>query len=82
MRRKAVPANGVTGCILPGFRADSAGVFRVYHEDGEFTDYDLYHSDLTVTINDTDAYFYTTESGETYLDHSPATLGKEESHDR
>lgn len=78
---KATSANGVTGCLLPGFRADSAGVFRVYDKDGTFIDYDLYHSDLTVTINDTDAYFYTTDSGETYLDHSPKTLGKEESHE-
>jgi len=81
MRKKPTSANGVTGCLLPGFRADSAGVFRVYHDKGEFTDYYLYHSDLTVTINDPDAYFYTTDSGETYLDHSPATLGKEEPHD-
>lgn len=81
MRRKAVPANGVTGCLLPGFRTDSAGVFRVYHDKGEFTDYDLYHSDLTVTINDPDAYFYTTDTGEAFLDHSPATLGKEATDD-
>lgn len=78
---RAVSANGVRGCIIPGMRADSPGYFRVYHGDGEFTDYAFYHSDLMVTIDDPDAYFYTTESGETYLDHSPATLGKDQSHD-
>lgn len=66
---KPTSANGVTGVLLP------IGVFRVYHDGGEFTDYDICHSDLQVTINDTDAYFYEREDGEPYLDHSPQTLG-------
>jgi len=65
-------ANGVTGVLLP---IGEVWVFRVYHSDGEFTDYDIYHSDLQVTINDADAYFYERENGEPYLDHSPQTLG-------
>ena len=36
-------ANGVTGVLLPIGRT---WVFRVYHDDGEFTDYDIFHSDL------------------------------------
>jgi len=69
---KPKSANGVKGCILP---IGNLWVFRVYDEDGEFTDYDIYHSDLQVTINDVDAYFYERENGEPYLDHSPETLG-------
>jgi hypothetical protein len=65
-------ANGITGVLLP---VERTWVFRVYHDNGEFTDYDIYHSDLQVTINDADAYFYEREKGELYLDHSPQTLG-------
>jgi len=65
-------ANEVSGVLLPVGRT---WVFRVYHNDGEFTDYDIYHSDLQITINDEDAYFYKRENGESYLDHSPQTLG-------
>jgi len=71
---KPKSANGVTGCLLP---MGEVWVFRVYDKDGSFTDYDIFHSDLTVTINDEDACFYERRSGEPYLDHSPATLGKE-----
>ena len=64
------PANGVTGHLL---RSGYDVVFRVY--DGTtFTDYDLTHSDLCVTITDPDAAFYS-EPRSDRLDHSPATLG-------
>ncbi len=49
--------------------------FRVYQNDGEFTDYDISHDELSITI-DTDAMasFYT--DGENFvLDHSPSVLG-------
>jgi hypothetical protein len=69
-------ANGVRGCLLNPYHAEGKWTFRVYLEDGEFKDYDLCHSDLFVTIDDADACFY--EDGETMLlDHSPATLGKD-----
>ena len=64
------PANGITGHLL---RSGYDVVFRVY--DGTtFTDYDLTHSDLCVTITDEDAAFYS-EPRSDRLDHSPATLG-------
>jgi len=64
------PANGVTGHLL---RSGYDVVFRVY--DGTtFTDYDLTHSDLCVTITDEDAAFYC-EPRSDRLDHSPETLG-------
>jgi len=49
--------------------------FRVYQNDGEFTDYDISHDELSITI-DTDAMasFYT--DGKNFvLDHSPSVLG-------
>jgi len=69
---KPTSANGTSGVLLP---VGETWVFRVYHENGEFTDYDIFHSDLSVTINDADAYFYEREDGRAYLDHSPQTLG-------
>lgn len=67
-------ATGTTGFIL--YTMDGY-VFRIYHKDGGFTDYDLRHSDLEVTICDKDAVFYELDNGSKLLDHSPATLGIE-----
>jgi len=52
-------------------------MFRVYNADGEFVDYNIAHSDLCVTINDPDAYFYC-RGNDDVLDHAPATLGIED----
>ena len=50
-------------------------VFRIYSDaPNEFVDYDLRHSDMKVKIMDSDAFFYTDETG-ACIDHSPATLG-------
>jgi len=64
-------ANGVRGHLLN--LIDGTVVFRVYTEHN-FVDYDLHHSDLCVTIDDTDAYFYQRD-GQEILDHAPMTLG-------
>lgn len=66
------PANGTTGILI---NVLGKMMFRVYTEDhASFVDYDIFHSDLQVTIDDDDAYFY--KKGERcYLDHSPKTLG-------
>jgi hypothetical protein len=68
---KIKPANGATGHLL---RTGYDVVFRVYGENHQFTDYDLTHSDLCVTITDEDAAFYS-EPKSDRLDHSPETLG-------
>jgi len=68
---KIKPANGATGYLL---RTGYDVVFRVYGENHQFTDYDLTHSDLCVTITDEDAAFYS-EPQSDRLDHSPKTLG-------
>ena len=67
---KIKPANGTTGHLI---RNGYEMWFRVY--DGTtFTDYDLTHSDLCVTISDEDSAFYS-EPKSDRLDHSPETLG-------
>ena len=64
-------ANGASGFLLHTL---DHWVFRVYSSPGKFTDYDLLHSDLGVTINDSDAAFYCGRQRHA-LDHSPSTLG-------
>lgn len=68
-------ADGVEGVLLRSL--NGRYFFRVYHDNGDFTDYGLRHSDLSVVIHDSDAAFY--KIGDRYLlDHTPATLGLEE----
>jgi hypothetical protein len=71
---KATSANGVEGCLIYAHVLGKF-FFRVYDADYNFKDYDILHSDLVVTINDADAFFYEGTDGELQLDHSPATLG-------
>ena len=68
---KPVSANGVTGHLIS---VEGRTMFRVYDQDHNFTDYDLHHADLEVTITDPDAFFYRDEFTDR-LDHSPETLG-------
>ena len=68
----AKSANGVRGYLL--HLIDGTVVFRVYNDKHEFVDYDLHHSDLCVTIDDPDAYFYRKDDQD-ILDHAPMTLG-------
>jgi hypothetical protein len=65
-------ANGVCGHLLN--LMDGTVVFRVYDAEHNFVDYDLHHSDLCVTIDDADAYFYRRDEQD-ILDHAPMTLG-------
>ena len=65
-------AVGVEGQLI--YTGAGVYVFRVYTDNYKFTDYDLLHCDLSVTITDKDATLYTDEHGNR-LDHSPATLG-------
>ncbi len=65
-------AENVKGILI---RSGSIYYFRVYQNDGEFTDYNINHDDLSITIDaDALASFYT--DGENFaLDHSPNVLG-------
>ena len=69
------PAAGVTGFLLKS--TDGSFFFRVYGSSGDFTDYDIRHDDLEVTISpDALASFY--QIGDRLLlDHSPEVLGLE-----
>jgi len=69
----ATKATGVEGCLIRGI--DGEYYFRVYDAEHNFVDYDLAHTDLSITITDPDAYFYR-EPGRDVLDHAPATLGR------
>ena len=68
-------ANGVEGFLIRHF--DGQYRFRVYRAGFDFTDYELLHSDLCVTIKDEDATFYS-DNERNILDHSAETLGVEE----
>lgn len=70
---EARPAAGVKG--VPIRPLDGVMMFRVYHDRERFTDYEIRHDDLSVTIDvDALAAFYKVE-GRDVLDHSPAVLG-------
>jgi hypothetical protein len=69
---KPKSANGVEGHLI--YTQSGKYMFRVYDDEHNFVDYDLQHSDLSVTITDEDAYFYL----DSVLDHAPATLGHKE----
>ena len=68
-------AAGVRGFILKSI--DGSFFFRVYHSNGDFTDYGIRHDDLEVTISPGAlASFY--QIGDRHLlDHSPEVLGLE-----
>jgi len=72
-RAEEETASGVSGVLC----RDSEGsyFFRVYHFDKSFTDYELRHDDLPVTIaQDALASFYRLHD-HSVLDHSPQVLG-------
>lgn len=74
------PAAGVRGVLIR--TADGEMVFRVYDGLERFTDYEIRHDDLSVTIDaDELAAFY--KVGErNILDHSPQVLGLRKVHER
>lgn len=67
------PAAGVKGILIRTF--DGAVVLRVYRNHEDFTDYEIRHDELSVTIDAEElASFY--KIGERdVLDHSPEVLG-------
>ena len=70
---EAESADGAKGVLIRA--RDGTLMFRVYHDNESFTDYEIRHDDLSVTIDkDALAAFY--RVGEDYiLDHSPQVLG-------
>ncbi len=73
-------AGGVRGFLLRS-AVDGSFFFRVYHDNGEFTDYEIHHDDLEVTIApDALASFYKFND-RLILDHSPEVFGLEKVED-
>lgn len=70
---EAQPAAGVKGVLIRTL--DGVMMFRVYHDRERFTDYEIRHDDLSVTIDaDALAAFYRIGDRD-ILDHSPEVLG-------
>lgn len=72
---KVSPADGFEGLLCRS--VDGSYFFRIYHEDGAFTDYDLRHYDLVITIHDESAFLYELPNSNV-LDYGPEALGLEE----
>jgi hypothetical protein len=74
-RRYVGPADGVRACLLRGVGPEIT--LRVYHDVAKqrFTDYDIWHDDLWVTIApDAMAGFYKIGKRDV-VDHAPQVLG-------
>ena len=65
-------AKGLKGFLIRTL--DNGIVFRVYHEDHSFTDYDIHHYDLEVEIIGDDSAVFS-DGERHWIDHSPQTLG-------
>ena len=68
---KIISANKTKGSLLI---TNDEVIFRVYNKDKSFIDYNIFHNDLQIVIEDFDAYFYS-DGENNILDHSPETLG-------
>ena len=72
-RARVTPATHVKGFVCKSI--DGSFFFRVYKAKGAFTDYDIRHDDLEVTIAPgAMASFYSIGENR-ILDHSPEVLG-------
>lgn len=67
------PAAGVKGVLIRAL--DGALMFRVYHDREQFTDYEIRHDDLSVTIDKDELATFYKVGEEHILDHSPEVLG-------
>jgi hypothetical protein len=70
----ARPAGGATG-VLCRSAVDGRTIFRVYDADSAFTDFDLRHDELSVTIAPGAMACFYAQGDQRVLDHSPAVLG-------
>lgn len=68
-----MPAGGVSGILCRSSSGDY--FFRVYKSNGQFTDYDLRHDDLKVTIAKNELASFYRIGSDKILDHSPEVLG-------
>lgn len=66
-------AAGAKGVIIRTF--DGAITFRVYHDRDRFTDYEIRHDELSVTIDADELAAFYRVGGHDVLDHDPQVLG-------
>jgi len=66
-------AVGVKGVLIRAL--DGALMFRVYHDREQFTDYEIRHDDLSVTIDAEELAAFYKVGERDILDHSPQVLG-------
>ena len=71
---KRFPAKGVRATLHPMLDGCGGYFIRIYDENFEAKDYDIFHYDLDITITDDSADFIETEDGN-YLDYSEEALG-------
>lgn len=69
-------AAGVKGVIVRAL--DGTLMFRVYHDGKCFTDYEIRHNDLSVTIDKDELAAFYSVGEEHILDHSPQVLDLKE----
>jgi hypothetical protein len=50
--------------------------FRIYHDNGDFTDYDIKAEEIEVTLDGKWISLYESDGGNHYLDWSSKTLGR------
>lgn len=67
------PADGIKGLLIRTL--DGTMMFRVYHDDERFTDYEIRHEDLSVTIDRNALASFYKVGKHNILDHSPQVLG-------
>lgn len=70
---EVTPAAAVKGVLIRSFNGEIA--FRVYHDHERFTDYEIRHNDLSVTIAEDELAAFYKIGDNNILDHSPEVLG-------
>lgn len=67
----------LSGILL--FDLDGQAVLRVNDNSADgYTDYDIIHDDLSITIDDDTATVRTADDGTKFIDYDNATLGRHE----
>lgn len=69
-----MPAAGTKGVVLRTH--DGRSLFRVYRNPDDFTDYEIRHDELSVTIDADELASFYKVGGDRLLDHSPQALGQ------
>lgn len=70
---EVTPAAGMKGVMLRS--RDGGWLFRVYHDPDGFTDYEIRHDELSVTIAADELVSFYKIGDDRILDHGPRVLG-------